>query len=299
MWKEAGIFGIFLVSIYVLFRDHAAKQRMLEEENRALEEIQDLEYQGTASEEEDYDEEEEDLELAQRNANNNNNNDDDNHWAQWENQMLQEQERLMNYNNNVILGDEAFDQRFDQMTPEELEDLRNRINPRPDTPTSTSRNRNREVGAKKAKSLEKRDRIRAYHEYVRQVSMAEKLAQREYEESHRDLIEEDRRRRAEKEAEIEQLRKQRQSAKREQEEQERQARTNRRQELESELQSSGKVQLTEYDLEIVQGMSNVLVVGEIGNQWLVRADNPHYLFTISKALDSHGRVSLEELATKL
>lgn len=287
MWKEAGIFGIFLVSMYVLFRDHSAKQRRIEEENKAIEELQNQEY--LDDEDSDLDEEMDDHMLDQEIARHN-----DNRWVEWENQMLQEQQQ------QGMLGDEEFDQRFDQMTPEELQALRDRINPQPNTPRAqSSRNKNREVGAKKAKSLERRDRVRAYHEYVRQVAMAEKRAHEEYEEAHRDLIDEEKRRRLEKEAALDQLRKQRQLEKREKEQHIQETKAKRRAELESELESAAKVRISEADLELVQGMSNALVVGGPEDQWLVRADDPHYVYTVSRAMQTKGRVSLADLASEL
>ncbi|OCK82030.1 hypothetical protein K432DRAFT_380791 [Lepidopterella palustris CBS 459.81] len=85
----------------------------------------------------------------------------------------------------------------------------NLLHPRP-TP------QNRVVGAKKAKSLARKDQRRAYHEFVRQRSEAQRAADAEGAEEREEALAEEKRRRAVVEMEIEEkLRKEREAKKEE------------------------------------------------------------------------------------
>ncbi|ODQ63935.1 hypothetical protein NADFUDRAFT_52921 [Nadsonia fulvescens var. elongata DSM 6958] len=74
----------------------------------------------------------------------------------------------------------------DEILDQYASDPENNLNGRP-LPIPRKK-KNRLIGAKKSKSIEKRDKKRQYNEFVRQQAMARKLAEKEWQDKYGDLI---------------------------------------------------------------------------------------------------------------
>jgi hypothetical protein len=197
---------------------------------------------------------------------------------------------------------------FDFADEDELQELdRDQINPSPAQlaaatagaagSSGSSSRRNRTVGAKKTKSLARKDRIRAYNEYIRQQSEAMRMEQREFEEEFGDIIAEQRKRRAERETSAGIMIKERQIRKKEQQEKIKQQRAEIRAKLVKTLQSSGRVKLRS-DLErtLAQDIKDAFIVSD--GQWLITMDDNAYA-GLAAAVAESGRISFSELAQRL
>ncbi|KAG9688356.1 hypothetical protein KCU95_g9845, partial [Aureobasidium melanogenum] len=141
------------------------------------------------------------------------------------------------------------------------------VNPRPQAPPGS--NNNRTVGAKKAKSLQRRDQRRAYHEFMRSQGEAQRARDAEGAEEREAQLAVERARRAAKEAEVETKRAKEREEKRLKEEKAREEESQRRERavrlVREELESRRVV-----DLEDVARQ----VGGNVGREWvegLVRA----------------------------
>lgn len=173
------------------------------------------------------------------------------------------------------------------------------INPPPAaTQEGSSRgSRNRKVGAKKAKSLARRDRVRAYNEYLRQQGAAERYAQKEFEEKYGDLIEQARLERQRREQVAGEKLKLRQQEKRDLEEQERRRKEDTRARLVQTLERHGKVRLSDDEEQsIATTISDGLVVGE--GQWLIRL-NSQQIELLASTIRAKGKASYREIAETL
>lgn len=173
------------------------------------------------------------------------------------------------------------------------------INPPPAaTHDGSSRSsRNRKVGAKKAKSLARRDRVRAYNEYLRQQGAAERYAQKEFEEKYGDLIEQARMERQRREEIAGEKLKLRQQQKRDQEEQERRRKQEIRARLVETLERQGNVQLSnEEEQSIATTISDGLVVGE--GRWLIQL-NSDQIELVASTIKAKGKASYREIAEVL
>ena len=141
------------------------------------------------------------------------------------------------------------------------------VNPRPQAPPGG--NTNRTVGAKKAKSLQRRDQRRAYHEFMRSQGEAQRARDAEGAEEREAQLAAERARRAAKEAEVEAKRAKEREEKRLKEEKVREAELQRRERA---------VQLAREELETRQvvDLEDVArrIGGNVGREWvegLVRA----------------------------
>ncbi|KAK6007303.1 hypothetical protein QM012_006311 [Aureobasidium pullulans] len=141
------------------------------------------------------------------------------------------------------------------------------VNPRPQAPPGS--NNNRTVGAKKAKSLQRRDQRRAYHEFMRSQGEAQRARDAEGAEEREAQLAAERARRAVKEAEVEAKRAKEREEKKLKEERAREEEIQRRERavrlVRAELESRRVV-----DLEDVARQ----VGGNAGREWiegLVRA----------------------------
>ncbi|KAH0366618.1 hypothetical protein KCU65_g5231, partial [Aureobasidium melanogenum] len=141
------------------------------------------------------------------------------------------------------------------------------VNPRPQAPPGS--NNNRTVGAKKAKSLQRRDQRRAYHEFMRSQGEAQRARDAEGAEEREAQLAVERARRAAKEAEVETKRAKEREEKRLKEEKAREEESQRRERavrvVREELESRRVVDLEEVARQ---------VGGNVGREWvegLVRA----------------------------
>jgi hypothetical protein len=141
------------------------------------------------------------------------------------------------------------------------------VNPRPQAPPGS--NNNRTVGAKKAKSLQRRDQRRAYHEFMRSQGEAQRARDAEGAEEREAQLAAERARRAAKEAEVEAKRAKEREEKRLKEEKARDEEIQRRERA---------VRLTREELETRRVVDLEAVArrigGNVGREWvegLVRA----------------------------
>jgi hypothetical protein len=141
------------------------------------------------------------------------------------------------------------------------------VNPRPQAPPGN--NSNRTVGAKKAKSLQRRDQRRAYHEFMRSQGEAQRARDAEGAEEREAQLAAERARRAAKEAEVE--------AKRAKEREEKRLKEDKAREEEIQRRERA-VRLVREELEArrVVDLEDVArrIGGDVGREWvegLVRA----------------------------
>lgn len=169
-------------------------------------------------------------------------------------------------------------------------------------PGPSRRNRNRIVGAKKAKSLHRRDQIRAYNEYVRQRAQEEREAQRLWEEQYGDQIASEKAEREERNKRAERERQARLAKAREEEEARLQAQQSSTSRMQSTIESRGQVQLrSEEDISTAQRLANgtdLFIVGPDSDRWLVRVDDD-MLKTMAKSIEAPGFISFQELAKQM
>lgn len=159
-----------------------------------------------------------------------------------------------------------------------------------------SSKRQRVVGAKKSKSLARKDRIRAYNEQVRQQAEEEKEAQRLFEEQHYEQIRAEKEQREKRHAEAEAKIRSRKEKERQQEEHERSTQGKIRERILDDLDKYGKAQLqSDQDLSIAESLS--IKHGFIVEQgkWVVQLDDPT-IVEISQEIGSNGRMSFDSLA---
>lgn len=153
------------------------------------------------------------------------------------------------------------------------------------------------VGTKKARSLERRDRRRAYFEYVRQEAERERERIQIEEDMFGDLVaeeREERRKRTEKaRKELEESNRKR----REREDEERAKRTKRRQEIKDTIQSKGIFKLKDdTDIDLADEMTNVFVL-ESGD-YAVCLTTP-VIESLASALKVKGSLTADEVSDTL
>ncbi|KAF2803095.1 uncharacterized protein BDZ99DRAFT_174336 [Mytilinidion resinicola] len=183
------------------------------------------------------------------------------------------------------------------------------------------------VGAKKAKSLARKDQRRAYHEFVRQRSEAQRAAEAEGAEEREEALYEEKRRRAAAEEEIRMKEKEERDRKKEQERLEAEAERMTREKclhaVKKRLKENGVVDLNEAartaqrEREWVERLLRVGGVVEgsrevrdgqctifTGQGWLVRIDTSVMKEAYMRAGEvglktKNGRVSMEDIGTCL
>ncbi|OCL03485.1 hypothetical protein AOQ84DRAFT_392256 [Glonium stellatum] len=185
---------------------------------------------------------------------------------------------------------------------------------------------NRTIGAKKAKSLARKDQRRAYHEFVRQRSEAQRLADAEGAEEREEAMREERRRRAAVEMEIEERAKKEREARREEERREIEAERLRRERVvdtvREGLEARGLVDLEDVarkegrDVQWVERLARAsgLVGGKevksgvctmiTGTGWAVKLDQAVMRKVYARAVEiglgkGDGRISWDELGSLL
>ena len=181
---------------------------------------------------------------------------------------------------------------------------------------------NRTIGAKKAKSLARKDQRRAYHEFVRQRSEAQRLADAEGAKEREEAMREEKQRRAAAEMEIEERARREREARREEERREAEAERLRRERVvdavREGLELRGLVDLKEVgrnegrDVQWVERLARAsgLVGGKevkggictmiTGTGWAVKVDEAVMRKVYARAVEiglgkGDGRVSWEEL----
>lgn len=201
-------------------------------------------------------------------------------------EQFEREDRASQVGNNPFLPEDRADD-IAGLWPEQ-------INPRPTAgPSSSSRNANRIVGAKKTKSLARRDRIRAYNEYMRQQGEAERLAQREFERQYGDIIALARKDRQRREAEAQRLIKERLEQKRKEEEALRESEAQLKQGLQASLEVSGRARLNgDAEVQVAMQIPNAVVVS--GGEWVVRLTDNHCR-DLARNLKDKGIITAAEL----
>ncbi|KAI4720477.1 hypothetical protein E4T48_03196 [Aureobasidium sp. EXF-10727] len=196
------------------------------------------------------------------------------------------------------------------------------VNPRPQAPPGS--NNNRTVGAKKAKSLQRRDQRRAYHEFMRSQGEAQRARDAEGAEEREAQLVAERARRAAREAEVEAKRAKEREEKRLKEEKAREEEMQRRERavrlVREELETGRLVDLENVARRIggnvgrewVEGLvraSGLLVESQgqyhtmvTANGWVVRVEREDMEALYSDAVasaDEDGTVSYTELGGRL
>ncbi|CAN6641510.1 hypothetical protein TRVA0_018S02432 [Trichomonascus vanleenenianus] len=160
------------------------------------------------------------------------------------------------------------------------------------------RKKNKIVGKKKAKSLEKRDQIRAYNEFVRQQAEERKRAQQEFEEAHKEQIEREKQMRALRETQAQENLRLRQQYKKELERKERLEELTLTERIRQQVETAGSVKLntdTEREIAVKLGLTVIN-----GGSWAVQITRDTHITAISNALRSHnGEITYRDLAAVL
>lgn len=149
------------------------------------------------------------------------------------------------------------------------------------------------VGAKKAKSLAKREQRRAYFEYVRQQAEEEKLHHQMTEEAFGDLLEEERKLREawneQARINLEEESKQRRAA----EEQQREERRLRREEILAAVQTKGVFNLeSEADIDICRDIPDTYILEN--NEFVVLVTEKA-VSSIAEALEQRGELEFDSI----
>ncbi|KAI5263604.1 hypothetical protein E4T47_08976 [Aureobasidium subglaciale] len=197
------------------------------------------------------------------------------------------------------------------------------VNPRPQAPPGS--NNNRTVGAKKAKSLQRRDQRRAYHEFMRSQGEAQRARDAEGAAEREAQLAAEKARRAAKEADVEAKRAKEREEKRLREEKAREEETQRRelavQIVRNELESRRLVDLQEVASRIGAGVNREWVEGLIrasgllleshaqhrnvitASGWLVRVGQEDmealYSDAVNAADENDGTVAYAELGARI
>lgn len=193
--------------------------------------------------------------------------------------------------------DEAEDEELEELEEEEAHGEINGHYQQPEAAPGPSRRRQKVVGAKKSKSLARRDQIRAYNEFVRQRAQEEKEAQRLFEEQHKEQIEAEKHERERKHAEATAKIKSRKEKERQQYQQEKQLHESVRKNLLDEIERSGKVRLeSDLDVEIAQSLNKGYIVQQ--GSWLIKPSDDD-LAQLASHIGSEGRISFSQLSDYL
>ncbi|KAA8915796.1 hypothetical protein TRICI_002048 [Trichomonascus ciferrii] len=213
--------------------------------------------------------------------------------------VAEQVEALLEGEEDVVFDEEDFDEgeEEDVDDEEEVHAGMNGHQQQPEAAAGPSRRRQKVVGAKKSKSLARRDQIRAYNEFVRQRAQEEKEAQRLFEEQHKEQIESEKRERERRHAEATAKIQSRKGKERQQYQQEKQLHDSTRKKLVDEIEKTGKTRLeSDLDLEIAQTLDKGYVVQQ--GSWLVKPSNDD-LVQLAGHIGSKGRLSFEELSDYL
>lgn len=160
-------------------------------------------------------------------------------------------------------------------------------------PATARNNANRTVGAKKAKSLERKDQKRAYNEYVREMSLMRKAEEEEHMKQFGDLIQMERDERNRRNEEVEAERKERLRKQKEEEEAAQAAKEESRRRLQ-ELEPGEIHGINSTDeISIAHGLSDAFVVD---NDSFVIKLSEQDIDSFSQALKDKGSLSFEEMA---
>lgn len=159
----------------------------------------------------------------------------------------------------------------------------------------TSR-QNRTIGAKKAKSLKRKDQKKAYNEYLRQVSAARRADEEEHEQQYGDLIALEREERAKRNEEAEREQKARLQKQKEEEEKQKAAKEEMRQRL-YDLKPGEYLRISDpEEVKIAHGLKDAFVVN---NETYVIRFSESDIKKLADSIAKGGSVSFEEVAKTL
>lgn len=163
-------------------------------------------------------------------------------------------------------------------------------------PATTAARQNRIIGAKKAKSLERKDQKRAYNEYMRDVTRAKKAEEEDFERQYSDLIALEREERNKRNDAAEQERKERLRKQKEEEEKARLAKEEMRRNLE-ELKIGDYLPISsQEEVSIAHGVSGAFVVNN--ESFVVRLSDDD-LNSLANEIQQKGNISYQEIAQLL
>lgn len=206
-------------------------------------------------------------------------------------------EALLEGEEDVVFDDDAEEEDEGMEEEEEVHGGMNGHHPEPGTGAGPSRRRQRVVGAKKSKSLARRDQIRAYNEFVRQRAQEEKEAQRLFEEQHKEQIEAEKRERERRHAEATAKIQSRKEKERQQYQQEKELHESTRRRLVDEIEKTGKVRLeSDLDLEIARTLNKGYIVQQ--GSWLISPSDDN-LVHLASHIGANGRLSFSQLSDYL
>lgn len=155
---------------------------------------------------------------------------------------------------------------------------------------------NRTIGAKKAKSLQRRDQRRAYHEYVRDVAAAERAEHEKFEQQYGDLIALEREERAKRNEEADREHKERLRKQKEEEEKLRELKEQMRQRL-HELKAGEYLPISDpEEIKIAHGLPDAFVVNN--ESYVVRLSEDD-IQKLAETIKEKGSMSFDEMASTL
>lgn len=163
--------------------------------------------------------------------------------------------------------------------------------PAPDRP---SKWKNREVGAKKAKSLARKEQRRAYFEYLEQEAARRKEREKMEQDMFGDILEEERLEREMRDEIAREKIAQEKQKRREEQEKEQKRISDRRAKLEQELSTREVAKVSDEDLAFARELGTVLH----DNKWVARA-GPDTIGKVSSQLEQSGHLSWQEVAAAL
>lgn len=155
---------------------------------------------------------------------------------------------------------------------------------------------NRTIGAKKAKSLQRKDQRRAYHEYMRDISAARRAEEEEYEQQHGELIALEREERLKRNEEAEREQKARIQKQKDEEELLKQAKEEMRERLHG-LKPGEYLPISDpEEIKIAHGLPDAFVVNN--ESFVVRLSKDD-IQNLAESIAEHGSMSFEEMAKVL
>lgn len=155
---------------------------------------------------------------------------------------------------------------------------------------------NRTVGAKKAKSLKKKDQKRAYHEYMRDVSAARRAEEEKFEQQYGDLIALEREERAKRNEEVEREQKLRLQKQKEEEKKLMEMKDEMRQRL-HDLNPGEYLPISDpEEIKIAHGLKDAFVVN---NESFVVRLSANNIQDLAEKIAQNGSMSFEEMANVL
>lgn len=150
------------------------------------------------------------------------------------------------------------------------------------------------VGTKKAKSLERRDRRRAYFEHVRQEAERERVRIQIEEDMFGDLVAEEREERRKRTEQARKALEESNRKRREREDEERTKRNKRRQEIQDTIQAKGIFKLKDdTDIDLADEMAHVFVL-ESGDYAV--SLTPAVIESLANELRAKGSLTMDEIA---